>query len=317
MSYTIAVVIPAYNAQPFICEALDSVAAQRRKADQIIVVNDGSTDQTADIVCKWTNRTGVDVQLVQQENQGLPGARNTGIRHAKTDLIALLDADDLFLPHHLEHFERAFKSHSDIVLCFGDAQGFRSEEIAKESYFRGTLIETLQYDEDSHGLRLIRGSAYSSLIQGSYIPCCATLLLKKAAKSIQLFDEGLKRTQDRDFWLRLSRVGRFAYYPEFLARVRYHDNNLTHPRQLITCQRYRLMVLQKMIRIANELHLTPAELQHTINARNSHVYSMLYPASKEGLMPYLKTCLYLLRGGLLFPVCNPKHLLRASFSQLF
>ncbi|MCE5185485.1 MAG: glycosyltransferase family 2 protein [Planctomycetaceae bacterium] len=95
--HTIAAVIPAYNAEKYIARALDSVLAQARLPDEIIVVDDGSADNTADIVRSF----GPKVTLIQQANSGVSSARNTGIRAAKSNWIAFLDADDEWLPERL------------------------------------------------------------------------------------------------------------------------------------------------------------------------------------------------------------------------
>ncbi len=310
MHRSIAVIIPAYNAQAYICEALGSVAGQTRPPEEIIVVDDGSTDQTADVVREWVARERVDVQLLHQENRGASAARNTAIRHAKTDLIAPLDADDLFLPHHLWLLEGAFKRHSDLVLCFGDSQDFSPAGIVRQSILAGTLIKTLEYDEETDRLRLIRGSAYTSLVPACYIPTSGTLFVKKGAEDIGLFDETFINANDRDFLLRLSRVGRFGYYPTLVAAKRTHADNITHPRHLVRAQRSRLGVLQKMIACAQGLGLSLTELQHTRTAASHQAWEMLYFASRKGLLPYFETCVYLMRRGFLTRVCNLKHLLR-------
>ena len=106
MSITVSAVIPAYNAGKYVGRAIESVLAQTRKADEIIVVDDGSTDDTAEVV----ERFGDAVRFIRQENAGASFARNTGIEAATSDWIAFLDADDEWLPNKLklqtEHLER-------------------------------------------------------------------------------------------------------------------------------------------------------------------------------------------------------------------
>ena len=102
----ISVVIPAYNAEQHIGRAIDSVLAQTRPADEIIVIDDGSTDATAEVIRSFGDR----VTLIQQKNAGVSVARNTGIEAATGDWIAFLDADDEWLPEKLkrqaEHLSR-------------------------------------------------------------------------------------------------------------------------------------------------------------------------------------------------------------------
>ena len=97
-SYTVSVVIPAYNMEKYIGRAIDSVLAQTRQPDEIIVVDDGSTDNTADVIKSYGSR----VHYIRQENGGASVARNTGIEAAKSEWIAFLDADDEWLPEKLQ-----------------------------------------------------------------------------------------------------------------------------------------------------------------------------------------------------------------------
>ena len=113
-NYSIAVVIPAYNAELYICDALDSIMLQSRRPEQIIIVDDGSTDHTLERIHNWQRQYNGELCLLQQSHSGVSAARNTGIQHTTADLIAFLDADDLFLSHHLEQLERAFKNHPDL-----------------------------------------------------------------------------------------------------------------------------------------------------------------------------------------------------------
>ncbi len=314
---SLAVLIPAYNAQGHICEALDSVVAQSRKPDEIIVVDDGSKDCTVEVVRRWSKNRSVEVVLIEQENRGVPAARNNGLRHIHTALVALLDADDLFLPHHLRQAEGAFQHHPDIVLYFGDAEVFSQAGIEQPSFLARTLIESLEWHEVPGGLRVIRDSAYSSLLRGSYIPVSSTVLSKKAVRRVGLYDESLIYASDRDLNLRLSRVGSFAYYPTVSARKRIHTHNLTHPRHYLVAQRYRLGVLQKMLESVDDLALSSVELQRTQEAIGDHVWGMLYAASRRGLKTYFETCTYLVQREFIAPLSNPKHILRAlAFSTV-
>ena len=98
MSPTVSVIIPTYNRAPFVGEAIESALAQTRPPLEVVVVDDGSTDDTADRVAHYGDR----VVYVRQTNAGPATARNTGIGHARGDLIALLDSDDRWLPQKLE-----------------------------------------------------------------------------------------------------------------------------------------------------------------------------------------------------------------------
>ncbi len=117
---SIAVVIPAYNAERFVAEALERVLAQTRAAAELIVIDDGSTDGTADAVARFGQR----VRWQRQENLGIGAARNRGIRAASSDLIALLAADDLWAPEKLAVQAALLEADPGLQIAFGYVQQF-------------------------------------------------------------------------------------------------------------------------------------------------------------------------------------------------
>lgn len=106
----VSVVIPLYNKEPHIKRAIDSILAQKIQDFEIIVIDDGSTDKSADIVKSFTDPR---IRLIQQENAGVSAARNRGVQEAKTDMIAFLDADDEWKPEFLETILRLRKNHPE------------------------------------------------------------------------------------------------------------------------------------------------------------------------------------------------------------
>ena len=110
-SYTISAVIPAYNAEKYIARTLESVLSQTRPADEIIVVDDGSTDGTCEVVKSF----GEKVRYIHQENAGVSAARNTGIENARCELIAFLDADDEWLAEYLQIQMQLFDKNPDLA----------------------------------------------------------------------------------------------------------------------------------------------------------------------------------------------------------
>ncbi len=309
-NYSIAVVIPAYNRELYICEALDSVIAQTRLPEQIVVVDDGSSDDTTEVVLQWKHKYPGELNLLHQSNRGVSAARNTGIRHSTADLIAFLDADDLLSTHHLARLEVAFKYYPELLLCFGNTVHFDAQDILKGSSFSGTGIDDVDYYECVDGLRLMKGSVYSSLLKGNYVSPSASLVARSALERAGLFDEDIRNAEDRDLFLRLSRIGPFAYYPYVLAYKRLHESNLTHLRHVTQSQHYQFLVLQKMLDQADKMGLSAMEQTQTQTAMDEHVWNMLYSASSEGVITYLKTCAYLLKQRKLMKVVNPAHLFR-------
>ena len=113
----VSVVIPAYNAARFLPEAIASVRLQRHQPLEIIVVDDGSTDDTASLVRSWS-----DVRYIRQENQGPAAARNAGIVAAQGDLLDFLDADDLWTPNHLQVLMKPLLADPDLHFVWGSTR---------------------------------------------------------------------------------------------------------------------------------------------------------------------------------------------------
>jgi glycosyltransferase involved in cell wall biosynthesis len=122
---TISIIIPAYNREAYVGAAIDSVLAQTRPPDEIVVVDDGSTDRSAEIARAY----GGTVRCVSQENQGIAGARNTGLKEVSGDLIALLDSDDLMTGRRLELQVAWLEAHPETDMVFSHMKPFLSPEI--------------------------------------------------------------------------------------------------------------------------------------------------------------------------------------------
>ena len=128
----VTVVIPCYNQAHFLGEAIESVLSQSYRNFEVIVVDDGSTDNTSEVASRYEG-----VRLVRQENRGLSGARNRGMREAKGEYVVFLDADDRLLPGALEAGLRCFEAHPECAFVSG-----QSRLIAED----GTLLRPSRAD---------------------------------------------------------------------------------------------------------------------------------------------------------------------------
>ncbi|MBN8822211.1 MULTISPECIES: glycosyltransferase family A protein [unclassified Spirosoma] len=127
MSQSISVVIPVYNAAPYITECIESVLAQTYQPQQIIVINDGSTDQSLDKLMPYAQK-GL-IQLQTRENRGVSTTLNEAIDLAEGDLIAFLDADDVWLPHKLQQQLTCLQTNPSLDACFGYVRQFISPDL--------------------------------------------------------------------------------------------------------------------------------------------------------------------------------------------
>lgn len=115
----VSIILPTYNRARFLPEAFDSILRQSFADWELIVVDDGSTDETEALVAEWLPRLGGRARYVKQQNRGAYGARNTGLDHVSRDYVAFFDSDDLWLPHHLAHCVTALESAPDVDWVYG------------------------------------------------------------------------------------------------------------------------------------------------------------------------------------------------------
>ena len=198
----ISVVIPAWNAARYIGDAIDSVLSQSMAPDEIIVVNDGSTDDTSECVRKFGSR----ITLIEQSNAGAAAGRNRGIAEAHGEAIALLDADDLMAPRRLE-LQRALLAHDpDCAIALGRQLTFRSEQ---------------------ERLDLGTGGVNSSAVRAGYVPSAAMIRANVFAM-VGLFDPFL-RIGDFLEWIRRaqSRGAAIKQMEEVVAFRRLHKGSLS------------------------------------------------------------------------------------------
>ena len=206
----VSIIIPAYNAQKYITDSIRSVLAQTYPNWELIVVDDGSTDQTATIVNEFV-RQDSRIRYIFQENGRLGKARNTGLMNAGGSLIAFLDSDDLWISTKLEKQTRAMaENNADVV--FSKAYVFRDENINDETEILTSSVGKFSGPE-----------FFDALIRQPQIPVLTVLLKKSALDRVGLFEEGkaYHGCEDYDLWLRLARAGVIFYgMSDVLARYR-------------------------------------------------------------------------------------------------
>jgi glycosyltransferase involved in cell wall biosynthesis len=206
---TISVVMPAYNEELYIGEALDSILAQTRAPLEVIVVDDGSTDSTVEIVGNYGNR----IRLIQQENRGCHGAFDTGFREATGDFVALCPADDVYEPQKLEWQAETLAANPAIDVAFGAATRFGLAGGDHLRPARPNLLDNHWFAPEMYRRDLIpdpsavvRRGLYFEL--GGYKPIVG---------------------EDYEFWMRALSAGATFYFdPRPLVRLRTHGGNLSH-----------------------------------------------------------------------------------------
>jgi glycosyltransferase involved in cell wall biosynthesis len=212
----VSIIMPAYNVAPYIGETIDSVFAQTFTDYELIIINDGSPDTVA--LERVLGPSMSRIRYVKQQNLGAAAARNEGLRAARGEFIAFLDADDLWLPNYLEE-QMKFIRKNDYDLVCADAMHFGDSPLAGMTYMEAHM-DRAPNEGDVTFLGLV--SAEQSLITSG------TVVRRSHIIDVGLFDERLRNSQDFDLWLRLLRHGsRSAYQRQLLLRYRCHQNSLS------------------------------------------------------------------------------------------
>lgn len=181
---TVAVIITCYNHGRYLRGAIESALQQTRAADQVLVVDDGSVDNTREVATLFSN-----VEYYYQTNRGLSSARNTGLSLIRTEFVIFLDADDVLLPNAIHSGVETLASAPDAAFCFG---GYR--EIDPE----GALLPARHFDK-------IKVS-YHDLLEWNVIGMHGAVTYRSAAlREVKGFDESLRYCEDYDLYLRLTR----------------------------------------------------------------------------------------------------------------
>ncbi len=197
MSITVSVVIPAYNAGKSLGRAIDSVLAQTHHPDEIIVVDDGSTDNTADVAHGY----GDKVRFIRQENAGASVARNTGIEAAASEWIAFLDADDEWLPRKLKLQTEHLQRNPDLVWTTGNFIRCYCDTDRRENDLKGDRLEKAKAILGEKEYFKTYFQAYQAYAKGSTI---TMMIQRKLLVDTGMFTPGLLRYNDMDMWLRLA-----------------------------------------------------------------------------------------------------------------
>jgi glycosyltransferase involved in cell wall biosynthesis len=223
---SVSVVIPTHDRRQLIGRALDSVRSQTRKADEVLVVDDGSTDGTADFVRESYPR----IRVLSQPNRGVSAARNAGIRGACSSHVAFLDSDDEWLPRKLERQMKAMEESPGAVLCHTDEiwirNGRRVNPMKKHRKFGGWIFEKT--------LPLCLISPSSVLVD------------RRLFETVGLFDESLPACEDYDLWLRITSFFPVLFVEEpLIVKHGGHSDQLS--RRHWGMDRFRIRALEKIL----------------------------------------------------------------------
>lgn len=206
----VTVIIPTYNHSQFVGQAINSVLEQTMDDLELIVVDDGSTDDTKNVVSAIDDPR---IRYHHQENQGLASTRNTGLRLARGKYIGFLDADDYWLPGKLASQINLLEANTRLGLVYG---GYY---VVDEN---GTRIATRRP-------RIVHNDTLAELILDNYVTGSATTSVVRAEvfEQVGSFNQSLKACEDWDMWLRVAAVYSLGAVNDIVACIRVHGNNMT------------------------------------------------------------------------------------------
>jgi hypothetical protein len=209
----VSVIVPAYNVEQYLAEALDSIVAQTWRDFEVVIVNDGSTDGTQAIAERYRALHGDRIVLVSQPNRGLAAARNTAMAAARGSVFALLDSDDAWAPGFLEAQMRILQAHPEIAIVTGNGinRGGGEDGLpvrpADDRRPAPTLLDILRDETAVFIMAVFR---------------------REVVEAIGGFDERFRTNEDYDFWIRAAQAGfRFARNSTPLGYYRRHANSLS------------------------------------------------------------------------------------------
>jgi len=229
MKPLVSVVVPVYNAEKYIEKTLAGIFAQSFTDYEVIVVDDGSTDQTPVLLDAFKDK----IIYIRQENSGGPASpRNKGILAAKGDYIALFDSDDLMFEKKLENDVQVLENNPDICLVFSNFTLLEGESPSLYSWFEKdnvkqviNSISKIQLGATTY--RFLR-PIYDEILQNNFIGTSTVVVRKTDIIEAGLFDESLVGIEDRDMWLRLSKAGKiFVFNTEVLSYYRYIEGSIS------------------------------------------------------------------------------------------
>ncbi|MES2537895.1 MAG: glycosyltransferase [Pseudomonadota bacterium] len=294
----LSVIIPAFNAANTIIRAIDSVRAQNLRSVEIIIIDDGSSDDTVDVT-RNNIRPGEQIHLIElKKNSGVSAARNAGIRAAKGKYLGFLDADDVWLPEKVARQIEALEKDPAITLVScGSSLVSESGVPLKEGHQKRAAVEGFH--------------AWKTLLKYNFIPTPTVLTYRRLVQDAGGFDESLSVGEDLDLWIKLARRGKVRVLKKLL--VHYYDT----PGSLMKrhCDNSRTIVAPMLERHLTEerKNLSDSEIRHIRGYQSFHLGCDVFFSGKyfSSIPSFLKSSFYGVR-----PVKSLTYIPRAFCMEL-
>jgi len=278
-----SIVIPVFNSAPFILRCMNSLIVQSFKDFEVIIINDGSTDDSLNLIENFKLlHHHLNLSIVSQANKGRSSARNIGIAKSRGEFVCFLDADDEFKPNHLYFFNTAIEKNPHIDCFFADSEVVREDDLWNK--YDGYLARLLQrgvYWEKKENYVYFDQNFPRMLVKGSLIPMCSTAIRKKVFIQDKCFNENFSIAEDFELWFRLSFKYKFLAIDEKLSTVHHHQDNSIHPSNQYVTVKKQLDVTQHIL---NNYQITDSTITKAlILKKNNHACDIIFHASKQSL----------------------------------
>ncbi len=263
----ISIIVPCYNYGGYIAETLDSIRSQSFDHWECIIVDDGSTDNSKEVVANFVKEDARFI-YIYQENKGLPGARNTGIKNAKGKFIQFLDSDDLLEKDKLKIQTDYLEKNEELDLVYSDLMYFNDGHLDKLLYSMDWLNAPWTLKKSGNGKKLLKYFIISTPI---LVPM--PILKTSSVRSINGFVENLRSCEDWDFWFRCANENfKFQYLnlPKTRSLVRIHASSMTKNRSTMINSmievrgRFRTMLNDKKLIALNDKFLINNQIELAI-----------------------------------------------------
>ena len=266
----ISVIIPCYNHGGYLGKAIDSVLGQSYPNVEVIVVDDGSSDDTREVAAAY----GEKVRYIYKENGGLSAARNTGLEHAKGAYIVFLDADDWLYPKALQTNLHYLNLHPTAAFVSGSHDSIHVEE---------NVIKEYKWE--------VIANHYQRLLDGNYIGMIATVLFHRWVFDEFLFDETLRACEDYDLYLKVARKYPVFHHTEKIAAYNIHSTNMSaNYKMMLKAVLHVLHTQERALKSKDEIEAYNIGRQKWISLYTDfYVYNVLQPI---GFKKINKTFLY-------------------------
>lgn len=240
----VSVVIPCFNQAHYLGEAIESVIAQSYPKVEVVVVDDGSLDNTAEVAARYAG-----IKYQRQDNRGLAAARNLGLRRSNGQYVVFLDADDRLRPEAIATNVAALRARPECAFVYGE--------------FRHVGVDGTVQDEWVRPV--VTGDAYAALLRGNHIGMHATVMYRRAVfQTVRAFDESLAACEDYDLFLRIARLFPIYGHDQLVADYRRHGASISA--DFVKMLRTSLMVLQSQRQYVRDDPERRAAYRHGLRA---------------------------------------------------